>query len=178
MNSEQGKESRDRVRNRAGMIAVLGVCTGAAMILSYIESLIPMPFAVPGMKLGLPNLAVVVLMYYMGSREAIAVNMMRICLTGFLFGSMFGIMYAMSGAVVSFIAMYLCMKSGHLTIRGVSMAGGVSHNIGQMAAALFLMKTPGVIWYLPPLLIAGLVTGFITGVISNVIIKSLTRGSR
>ena len=151
--------------------AILGLILAYSMILSYVESLIPFFFGVPGMKLGLPNMAIVFLLYCFGKKEAILINVLRIVLTGFLFGSMFGIMFSVSGAVISFLVMWLFKHIDIFDIRGVSICGGVSHNIGQLLIAAFIVKTSGIIYYLPLLLICGAICGFINGVIAEIMMK-------
>ena len=151
--------------------ALLGLVLAYAMILSYIESMIPFFFGVPGMKLGLPNMAIVFLLYLYGEKEAILINVLRIVLTGLLFGSMFGIMFSIAGAVISFITMSIVKKSDILDVRGVSICGGVAHNIGQLLIAAFLVKTSGIMYYLPVLLIAGSLCGFINGFIAVSMMK-------
>lgn len=155
--------------NRVRHLALLGCLLTFALVLSFVESLIPIPFAVPGMKLGLANLAVVVVLDLMGWREALTVNLLRILLAGLLFGSLFGILFGASGAIISFMVMTLLHGSGRFSLRGVSMAGGVSHNVGQLIVAAFTVHTAGVLYYAPVLLITGLVTGYLIGVIATAV---------
>lgn len=138
----------------------------AALLFSYIESLFPFFFGIPGMKLGMANLAVVVALYRYGWREALAVNVLRILLSGFLFGNMFSVLFSLSGALASFLCMLIARKLG-LSLYGVSMVGGVSHNAGQLFAAAFLVQTAKVGYYAPFLLAAGLITGFLIGVLGR-----------
>ena len=145
---------------------ILALLTTTALILSYVESLIPFFMGVPGMKLGLANLAVVFCIYHLGLKEAWLLNFMRICLSGLLFGNMFSILFSLCGAVISFIAMVVCKKL-HFSIYGVSIAGGVFHNIGQLLVAIFIVQNVSVSIYGPFLLISGLVTGALIGYISK-----------
>lgn len=147
----------------------------AAMILSYIESLFPFFFGVPGMKLGLANLAVVMALYLYGWREALMVNVLRILLTGLLFGNMFSVLFSLSGALVSFICMLSARKLG-LSLYGVSMAGGVFHNAGQLLTAAFIVQTVEIGYYAPFLLAAGLVTGFLIGVLGKEMLRRIPEG--
>ncbi len=147
----------------------------AAMMLSYIESLFPFFFGVPGMKLGLANLAVVMALYLYGWREALMVNVLRIMLTGLLFGNMFSVLFSLSGALVSFICMLSARKLG-LSLYGVSMAGGVSHNAGQLLTAAFIVQTVEIGYYAPFLLAAGLVTGFLIGVLGKEMLRRIPEG--
>ncbi len=146
---------------------ILGFLLALSMILSYIESLLPLTVGIPGMKLGLPNLVVVLLLYSYGGKEAFAVNLLRIVLSGFLFGNLSAILYALSGAVCSFVMMLLLRKTGRFSIAGISIGGGVFHNIGQTAAACFVVETSAPVLYLPFLLIAGALTGFLIGLIAG-----------
>lgn len=145
---------------------MLGFLLALSMILSYIESLIPFSLGIPGIKLGLPNLIVVLLLYVYGGREALTVNLARVVLTGFLFGNLYGILYALAGAVFSFGLMILMKRIGCLSIVGVSIGGGVFHNIGQVLVAMFVVETYAPLFYLPYLMIAGAVTGFVIGIVS------------
>lgn len=146
-----------------------------ALMLSYIESLFPFFGGVPGMKLGLANLAVVCALYLYGWREALTVNVLRIILSGFLFGSMFSVLFSLGGAIVSFVCMAAAKRMG-LSLYGVSMAGGVFHNVGQLLIAAFLVQTVKVGYYAPFLLAAGLVTGFLIGLLGKELLKRLPKG--
>ncbi len=154
------------------MIIALFVTT--ALLLSYIESLFPFFFGVPGMKLGLANLAVVIALYFYGWKEALLVNILRILLAGLLFGNLFSILFSLCGAAVSFFFMLLARRF-RLSVYGVSMAGGVFHNIGQLIAAIFIVQTVSVGYYAPFLLGAGLVTGLLIGIIGKEILRRLPK---
>jgi heptaprenyl diphosphate synthase len=156
--------------------AELGFYLAVALILSYVESLIPISIGIPGMKLGLPNAVVVLLLYEKGSvKEAALVNVLRIVLSGFLFGSMYSILYALSGAVCSFAVMLIVRKLRCFTVIGVSVCGGVFHNIGQMAVAVLVVESTAVFYYLPMLMIAGTLTGALLGVIVMELVPYLQR---
>ena len=149
---------------------LLGFLLAISMILAYIESVLPLAVGIPGVKLGLPNLVVVLLLYSYGNKEALIVNLLRILLTGFLFGNLYSILYAMAGALFSFCVMVIMRKTGGFSIVGVSISGGVSHNIGQILVAMFVVETYAPAFYLPFLLIAGAVTGFLIGIVSSRVI--------
>lgn len=153
--------------------AYLGVFAALAMIFSYLESLIPLPIGIPGIKLGLANLLVVVAMYKIGEKEAFAISIVRIILSGFLFANLFSIIYSLAGGILSFFVMWLLKKQGSFSVFGVSMAGGVSHNVGQILIAMYVVETFGVAYYIPVLLVAGLLTGFVIGVGTREILKRL-----
>lgn len=155
---------------------LLGFLLALSMILAYIESLLPLAIGIPGVKLGLPNMAIVLLLYSYGEKEAITVNLLRILLTGFLFGNLFSIFYAFAGALCSFGVMAVLRKTGIFSIIGVSISGGVSHNIGQILVAMFVVETFAPVFYLPFLLIAGAVTGFLIGIVSARVIKYIPTG--
>ncbi|MCH5249445.1 MAG: Gx transporter family protein [Lachnospiraceae bacterium] len=155
---------------------ILGFLLALSMILSYIESILPISIGIPGIKLGLPNLTVVILLYLYGAREALAVNLCRIVLTGFLFGNFFAIIYALAGALLSFVVMLIMRKTDIFSIAGVSIGGGVFHNIGQLIVAMFVVETYAPVFYMPVLLIAGAATGFIIGVVGMRVMPYLQNG--
>lgn len=154
---------------------MMGFLLALSLILSYIESLVPLAIGIPGIKLGLPNLVVVLLLYSYGGREALIVNLLRIVLSGFLFGNLFAILYAFSGAACSFTVMFLLKKSRRFTMIGTSIGGGVFHNIGQIVTAMFVVETFAPVFYLPFLLIAGVVTGFLIGLIGSRVWPKINR---
>ena len=159
-----GKTRSGKDRGNGKKTAYLGVLLCFALILSYVESLVPFSFGVPGAKLGLANLAVVLVLYRYGWREAILLNVMRVVLAGFIFGNLFMVMYSLAGAVCSFMAMCAFKKTGKFGMAGVSMAGGIFHNVGQAAVAVFVTETAGVVYYLPALMAAGVATGLVIGI--------------
>lgn len=153
--------------------AQLGVYIALAMILSYVESLIPFLFGVPGIKLGLTNVVTVIMMYTYGIPGALGVAVLRAVLSGFMFGNAFSIIYSVAGCVLSFIFMYILKKTNHFAIISVSAAGGVMHNVGQLIVAANVVKTYSVIYYAPVLIIAGVFTGIIIGIVSDEIVKRI-----
>lgn len=152
-------------------IARLGLLTALALIASYIEYLIPLPIGIPGVKLGLANLLIVWTLYAVGPREALAVNGVRVLLAGFLFGSLSMILYSLAGAALSFLCMYLAKRSGTFSIIGVSIIGGVTHNIGQLLVAMAVLETGDLLYYGPVLLVAGLLTGLLIGIVAGEVRK-------
>ena len=148
-------------------IAYLGVFLALALILSYVESLIPFYFGIPGVKLGLTNLIVVVMLYCTGTKEAFGVSVARILLAGVLFWNLFSILYSLAGGVLSFIVMCLLKKTGRFHVISVSVTGGISHNLGQLIAAAFVVETYDIFYYMPFLLIAGVATGFVIGMLAQ-----------
>lgn len=147
--------------------AYLGMFLALALILSYVEALIPFHFGIPGVKLGLANLITVVMLYCAGAKEAFLISVLRIVLSGFLFGNPFSIIYSLSGGIFSFLAMLLLKKTQKLQVVPVSVIGGIFHNIGQLAVAAAVVENYNLIYYMPALLVAGFVTGFLIGVLAQ-----------
>lgn len=169
----------------------LGFLLALSLILSYVESLIPFSFGIPGIKLGLPNLIVLLLLYEIpdgrqekslhltkGAREALLVNGLRIILSGFLFSNLYAILYALAGALFSFTAMLLGKRIGRFSMVGVSILGGVFHNVGQILVAMLVVETFAVAYYAPFLIVAGTVTGAVLGFVGMELLPYLRRMSR
>ena len=152
-------------------VAVFGVFTSLALILSYVELLIPINFGLPGMKLGLANLLVVILLYKGCPRDALLLSVIRILLSGLIFGNMFSIFYSLGGGLLSLAVMVFLKKTGQFTVAGISIGGGASHNVGQLLVAMFVVQTYQVGYYLPVLLIAGVITGAVIGILSAEVLK-------
>lgn len=152
-------------------VAVFGIFTSLALILSYVELLIPINFGIPGMKLGLANLLVVILLYKCGPRDALLLSVIRILLSGLIFGNMFSIFYSLGGGLLSLAVMIFLKRTGQFTVTGVSLGGGASHNVGQLLIAMFVVQTYQVGYYLPVLLIAGVITGAVIGILSAEVLK-------
>lgn len=149
-------------------VALFGMMVALAFTFSYLESLIPFNFGIPGVKLGLANLVVVVALYTMKPSEAFFIAVIRIFLAGLTFGNAYSLAYSLCGGVLSFVVMLLCKKT-KLSVIGVSMLGGISHNIGQIIVAAIVMETIRIAYYLPVLLVAGLLTGMLLGILSRLI---------
>ena len=152
-------------------VAVFGVFTSLALILSYVELLIPINFGIPGMKLGLANLLVVILLYKGCPRDALLLSVIRILWSGRIFGNMFSIFYSLGGGLLSLAVMVFLKKTGQFTVAGISIGGGASHNVGQLLVAMFVVQTYQVGYYLPVLLIAGVITGAVIGILSAEVLK-------
>ena len=135
--------------------------------------LIPIHFGVPGIKLGLANLMIVIMLYKSGPKDALLLSVVRIVLSGFLFGNLFAILYSLAGGILSLAVMAVLKRRGTFSVMGVSIAGGVFHNIGQLAVAMAVVETYRVGYYLPVLLIAGMVTGMLIGIVSNEVLKRI-----
>ncbi|MEG0216121.1 MAG: Gx transporter family protein [Hungatella sp.] len=160
-------------KKKQGKTALYGMLIALAFILSYLEAMIPLPIPIPGVKLGLANLVTMVALYTVGVRGTIVVSLIRIVLTGFTFGNLFSMIYSLSGSIVSLLLMMLCKKSNWFSSIGVSIAGGIGHNIGQMIIAAFVVQTAGVFYYLPALLVAGVVAGTLIGILGGMVTKRI-----
>jgi Predicted membrane protein len=158
------------LKNRA---AYFGVFTALALIFSYLESLIPIRFGIPGIKLGLANLLTVILLYKRNAREALLLSVVRVILSGFLFGNLFSIVYSLAGGILSLFVMAVLKGTGRFSVMGVSAAGGVFHNMGQLLVAMAAVETYRVGYYFPVLLIAGVVTGLLIGTAAEQVLKRL-----
>lgn len=151
-------------------IAYLSMFLALALVCSYVETLIPFPIGIPGVKLGLTNIIVILVLYCIGEKEAILISILRILLSGFMFGNAFAIIYSLAGGILSFILMMLMKRTKKFSVITVSIAGGISHNIGQMLLASILIESYYIVSYLPVLLISGTITGFLIGVLGQEII--------
>lgn len=158
---------------KVGKTANLGMLLAAALILSYVESLIPFGFGIPGIKLGLANLAVLLCLYRWSGKEAFVLNVLRILLAGFLFGNLYSILYSLAGGCASFFVMWLAKRLNGLTIKGVSVLGGVAHNLGQIVVAAFVVETAGVFYFIPYLLLSGILTGLLIGFVVGLVLPHL-----
>ena len=156
-------------------ITELAIFTAIAFIFSYIESLFPLPIPFPGIKLGLANLVIVLVLYKNGFCQALSVSIVRGLLNAFTFGSLFGFLYSLAGSVLSLIIMNLLKNKTHLHISafGVSVAGGISHNIGQLLLAMWLVGRTTLLFYTPVLLLSGLLTGLIIGLLTEEVLKRI-----
>lgn len=154
-------------------LTTLAITVTLAMALSFLESQIPPLVAIPGVKLGLANVAVIFALYRFGVREAAAVSALRVFLVGLLFGSFVSTLYSIVGAILSFAVMLLLRRFKIFSEVGVSVAGGVCHNIGQIAVACVLLETNVILYYLPFLLLSGTVAGVGVGALSALLIRKL-----
>ena len=153
--------------------AVLGMLCAAALILSYVESLIPFFMGIPGMKLGLANAAIVTILYLYSWKEAALVNVVRITVVSLLFGSVFSAAFSTAGAALSLLCMQLLKRTDRFSPLGVSIAGGVAHNAGQVMVAAAVVENVRIGYIFLPLAIAGVVTGGVIGVIAGILIPRL-----
>ena len=154
-------------------VAYFGVFTALALIFSYIETLIPINLGIPRVKLGLANLIIVIALYKIRLPEVYLLSVVRVLLSGLIFGNYFSIIYSLAGGLLSLTVMVLLKQMGSFSVMGISVAGGVCHNIGQMIVAMLVVETFSVAYYFPVLLIAGLLTGFLIGILANGMLKRL-----
>ena len=162
------------MRNNTRRLTALSLTVSFALILSFIESRIPAFVAIPGIKVGLANIAIIFTLYKFGIKEAIAVSAVRVCLMATLFGSPVSFIYSLTGAVLSLSTMLLLKKLTPLSEVVVSVSGGVMHNIGQICAASIMLGTNVVLYYLPFLLLSGTIAGIAVGVASGVLLQKVT----
>ncbi len=154
-------------------LALLGLCTAAAMILSYVESFIP--FGVPGLKVGLPNIVILFIIYKAGWKEAAAVSLVRCVLTSLLFGTVMSLAYSLAGAALSITVMALLKKWDKFSTVGVSIAGGITHNAGQITVAIAVTGVEEIAYYMPVLAFGGTLAGIVIGVAGAVLLKRLEK---
>lgn len=152
-------------------VAKIGMLVAVAFVLSYIESMLPLNFGVPGIKAGLSNIVVLFSIFNFNPLTAFGIAIVRIVLCGITFGSLSGMLYSLSGGILSFVVMLLLKKTKKFSVYGVSVAGGVSHNIGQIIVAMLVLNNRLIMYYLPFLLIAGVVAGVATGMLGGILIK-------
>lgn len=163
------------MNKRTKQIADYGLLVALALVLSYLESLVPPFFAVPGVKLGLTNVVVLIALYRMGWKQAITMNFLRILLVSMTFGNAFSLFYAMGGGMLSSLVMIALKKSDKFSMTAVSVAGGVAHNVGQILVAMVVLETWRIVSYLVILWISGIAAGIVVGVISYEVLKRLPK---
>ena len=159
--------------SRAGKIALYGMMTALAFLLSYVETLIPINLGVPGVKLGLANLASIVSLYLLGAGAAAAIALVRIVLVGFTFGNLSMMLYSLAGAAVSLLLMVLFRRLDWFGVTGVSILGGAGHNIGQLIVAALVVENASLFYYLPVLLAAGTAAGALIGLLGGILVNRL-----
>lgn len=161
-------------RNRkAERTARFGMFVALAMIMSYIETLIPVSPGIPGIKLGLANLVTMVCLFTEGILPAAAVSLVRIVLVGLTFGSLSSMIYSLAGGILSLVSMIAAKKSGLFGRTGVSVIGGVMHNAGQLTAAALVVENAQIFWYFPVLMASGIFTGAVIGLLAGLVIERL-----
>lgn len=172
MNKRENKNHASYKSNNR-IVALTGVFIALALILSYFESLIPVFAAVPGIKLGIANIVTMLAMYKLGVKSAIVISAGRIVLSGILFGNLYVIIYSLAGGALSIIVMIILKKIKLFSVVGVSVAGAVAHNAGQIVVAVILMENVNIMYYLPVLIISGVAAGTVVGIFTVYIIKNI-----
>ena len=157
----------------AKKIARYGLLVALALVLSYAESLVPLSVAVPGVKLGLPNLVVIFALYRIGTKEAAVLSVLRVVLVSAMFGNAYSLWYSLAGAVLSLAVMSALKQTKLFGCTGVSVAGGVCHNLGQIAVAMLVLRSAGVAYYLPVLVFSGTLAGVAIGAVGAVMVKRI-----
>ncbi len=154
-------------------IAYLSIFSALAIIFGYVETLFPIFIGIPGIKLGLANLAVLFILHRYTWKDAAFVSVIRIVVIGFLFGNMFSILYSLAGAALSILVMTLIRRNTQFSTIGVSVAGGVFHNVGQLIVAMLIVENTSLIYYAPALLVSGVVTGSLIGILTQETLKRI-----
>ena len=169
--------STNRSAQQLKKTVVIAIFAAVAVVLSIVESLIPLNMSVPGAKLGLANIMVLTCLYFMRGRDALALIVLKTILTAMIFGTFSSFLFSLFGALFSFVVMYGLLKiSGkRLSLIGISIAGGVAHNIGQLTAASLIFSTSSIFYYLPMLLLTGIATGIVIGFAVRYLVPSLSR---
>ena len=159
----------------AKRVALSALFASLALIFSYVEAILPAAPGIPGIKLGIANLVVIIAMYRLDSRYALTINLIRIFLAGFMFSGLYGAIYSLCGCILSFAVMCLLKKSDAFSVVGVSMGGGVAHNIGQLSIAAILVSSPQIFYYLPVLIISGTVSGIMIGWLGWILLEHIPK---
>ena len=164
------------MKEKSKKIAFLGLCIALALILAYVEILMqPLFPAIPGIKMGLPNIIIVFLLYRRGEISAIGVSLLRILLVSILFGNVMAMIYSLAGGILSLLVMILLRRLNLLSAVGVSVAGGITHNVGQILAAMILLDTAELGYYLVVLTVTGTVAGILVGLCGSILIKKIPK---
>lgn len=156
-------------------VATYGMLIALAFILSYIESIIPIPVPIPGIKIGLANLVVITALFTMGPKQAFVLSMIRILLVGFTFGNLSTMMFSFAGGMLSWLLMVAAKRWKRFSMTGVSILGGIGHNIGQILVAMWVINSSVLLYYLPFLIISGLITGAVIGIVGALITANIKK---
>lgn len=175
MKKEEKKDdlarNRKKERTTAANVAKYGLLIALACVLSFVESLIPVPIGIPGVKLGLANLVTIVSLYVVGIRGTLFVSIVRVLLTGVMFGGLSPMLYSMSGCLVSLLFMISAKKLEIFSVRSISILGGIGHNIGQMAMAVLVLENLSLGYYFGVLMLSGMIAGMVVGLLGEMILK-------
>jgi len=164
------------MRSQTKQTALIGLCAAVAMILSYVESLLPPIYAaVPGIKMGLPNIVIVFLLYRVSVSHAAAVSLIRVLAVALLFGNVMTLWYSLAGAVLSLTAMALLKRTNRFSAVGVSVVGGICHNLGQILVAMLVLQTAEIGYYMIVLTVTGTIAGILIGLAGALLLHRLKR---
>lgn len=164
------------MKNKVKKTALLGVLTGVALVLSYLEAIIPPIYAaVPGIKVGLPNIVVILILYKFGVKEAASVSFLRVFIVALLFGNAMTLAYSLAGAFLSLAVMALFKRLDKFSAVGVSIIGGVAHNLGQILVAIVLLSSTLIGYYMIILTITGMLAGVAVGIAGALLIKRMEK---
>ena len=153
-------------------ITLFGLLTAVSMVLSYVEMLLPpILAAVPGVKIGLPNIIIIFVLYKFSVKHAVLVSLLRVVMVTLLFGNAMVFIYSFAGAVLSICIMSILKRINQFSVIGISVLGAVSHNVGQTIVAIIILQTKGIAFYMMPLLISGIVAGILIGILGGLLIK-------
>lgn len=162
-------------QTKTKFIATSAMFVCLALVFSYVEVLVPFSVGIPGVKLGLANLVIIIALYEMDFKYAFVINAIRIVIAGLLFSGLFGMMYSIAGGLLSILVMWALKKTGLFSMIGVSMAGGLAHNLGQLLVAAFLVSNLKMFIYFPILMFSGIGSGILIGIVSYIIDKKLPK---
>ncbi|HEY2492079.1 MAG TPA: Gx transporter family protein [Paenibacillus sp.] len=156
---------------------IIAIFAAVAVVLSIVESIIPINIQLPGAKLGLANIMILTCLYFLRGRDALLLVIMKTVVTAFIFGTFSSLLFSLLGSLFSFIVMFALMKLGRkqISLIGISIIGGVAHNFGQITAASLVFRTTNIYYYMPLLLLTGLVTGILVGIAVQYLIPSLSK---
>ena len=163
------------MRGNTKKLVTLSALIAVAMILSYLESLVPPLVAIPGAKIGLSNIATVFALYTLGVKAAVSVSLVRVALSALLFGNSVSLIYSLSGAVLALLFMAIFYKLGFFSSVGVSVLGGVAHNVGQMIAAAVVLQNAALAVYIAPLAIVGTAAGILVGICAGILVSRVSK---
>lgn len=156
-------------------VAFYGIFAALAVLMGYVEMAVPSPVPIPGVKLGFANVIILIALYFMGGKAAIGINIIRVMISALLFNGVSGLLFSIAGAAASFTVMILIKNIKGVSIIGVSVMGGITHNLAQIGVAALILDTPGLIYYFPALLVSGTVTGVVTGLIAKYCLKNIEK---
>lgn len=166
-NKSQSTPTTKKPVSKAKRVARCGMLVALAFIFSYVEAILPISVGIPGVRLGLANLVVLSMLYLLTPMEVFAILLGRIVLAGLTFGTLFSMIYSLAGGVLSFLIMLFFCKRRVFSVVGVSILGGVTHNMGQLLVAMFVVENLKLAYYLPVLLISGATAGAVIGILGK-----------